>query len=253
MIRIIAGALTLAAVLYLAACAALFFFQGSLIYHPQPAAVGTPDTRMKLAADGAEVHVSRRPHEGPGALIYFGGNAEDVSASMPALAEAFPDRALYLMHYRGFGDSAGTPSEKALQKDALVLYDTVHAHHSDIVVMGRSLGTGIAVRLAGERPATRLVLVTPYDSLEDIAATQFPYFPVRWLLKEKYDAGRYAPAIRVPTLVMAAESDEVIPRWSTEQIYARFQKGVATLKILPGTGHNTISASPLYLETLRSP
>ena len=249
--RTVLTLLGIAALIYIGACVALFFFQRSLIYFPQPSAHGNPAERMKLQATGAEVHVSHRPHNEAKAVIYFGGNAEDVSGSLPELAAAFPERAIYLMHYRGYGDSTGSPSEAALHADALLLFDKVHATQPDITVIGRSLGTGVAVKLATERPVSRLVLVTPYDNLQDIAATQFPVFPVRWLLQDKFDSGRLASRVTAPTSIIAAEHDEVIPKWSTEQLSGRFQKGIATMHVIPRTGHNTISDSRLYLELLR--
>jgi pimeloyl-ACP methyl ester carboxylesterase len=204
-----------------------------------------------LPVAGAEVVVSNRPHKGPNALIYFGGNAEDVSLSLSSFSEAFPDQAIYLLHYRGYGGSTGKPSEAAIQDDAIALFDKVYAEHPNIVVVGRSLGTGVAIRVASKRPASRLVLVTPYDSLQEIAAAQFSYFPVKWLLLDKFDSSQYASSISVPTLLLAAEHDEVIPRASTQKLFSRFGKGVAVLRVIPGTGHNTISESPQYLDTLR--
>jgi uncharacterized protein len=249
--RTLATFLAVAAVVYLAVCAGLYFFQRSLIYFPQPGAFASPASRMKLAVDGAELQLSVRPHEGPNAVIYFGGNAEDVSAGLSETSAAFPDSAVFLMHYRGYGGSSGAPSEQALQKDALVLFDKVHAAHPNVVVVGRSLGTGVAIRLATQRPVARLVLVTPYDSIQDLAAAQFPFFPVRWLLTDKYESGRYAPLVTAPTTIVAAEHDEVIPRLSTDKLHARFTSGVAKFIVLPGTGHNTISDNPLYWEVLR--
>lgn len=250
--RIAASLLTIALCLYAAACIALFAFQDSLIYFPQPRAFGgTADTQI-LKAAGADLVVSVRPHAGPKALIYFGGNAEDVSASLASFAGAFPDRAIYLLHYRGYGGSSGKPSEKSLHADALALFDKVRLDHADIAVVGRSLGSGVAVRLASERPANRLVLVTPYDSIEEIAARQFAYFPVRWLLTDKFESWRYAPAIRVPTLLLQAEHDEVIPGASTERLGAAFASGVASRIVILGTGHNTISDSRQYLDSIRA-
>jgi hypothetical protein len=86
---------------YLAICVAVWAFQRSLIYFPQPLAISHPDTLLRLAVDDGEVLVSVRPHAGPNALIYFGGNAEDVSLNLAEFAQAFPEHALYLMHYRG--------------------------------------------------------------------------------------------------------------------------------------------------------
>lgn len=236
---------------YLGACAALFFFQRSLIYFPQPSMLGATAPRIQLPVQGAELQISVRPRPGADAVIYFGGNAEDVSANLPSFSTAFPSHAIFLMHYRGYGGSSGSPSEQALQADALKLFDKVHAQYPNVVVVGRSLGAGVAIHLATQRPVSRLVLITPYDSMEDLAAAQFPFFPVRWLLSDKYDSGRHAPRVTAPTTLVAAEHDEVIPRWSTDRLHARFTQGVARLIVLPGTGHNTISTHRLYLDIVR--
>jgi uncharacterized protein len=238
------------AALYLALCAALFVFQRALIYYPQPRAVGAAETLLTLPVDDAQVRVSVRSHKGPRAMLYFGGNAEDVSRSLPGFAEAFPDYALYFMHYRGYGDSSGSPSEEAIARDAMTLFDKVYADHPQIVVVGRSLGSGVAVRLASSRPATRLLLITPYNSLEELAARQFRWFPVQWLLQDKFESWRYASHITVPTRLIAAEHDEVIPGASTQRLLSHFAEGVASMQVIKGAGHNTISDSPEYFKAL---
>lgn len=238
-------------ILYLGLCGILFINQRSLIYFPQPRSISNGATLTLLAGD-AQVLVTTRQHNGPRALLYFGGNAEDVSYSLPNLSSAFPDYAIYLLHYRGYGGSSGSPSETALFTDAIALFDKVHAAHQKIVVVGRSLGSGVAVRLASVRPVARLVLVTPYDSLQKLAAKQFPYIPVRWLLLDKYESWRYAEHVTAPTLIVAAEHDEIIPRTNTEALYRRFHTGVATFKMVAGASHNSISENPEYMRLLTS-
>jgi len=240
-----------ALLLYVGMCVALFVFQRALIYFPQPRTAGGSAVTFTMPVPGAELLVSVRPHAGPKALIYFGGNAEDVSFNLPSFSSAFPEHALYLLHYRGYGGSTGKPSEASLHADAQALFDKVHQDHAEIAVVGRSLGSGVAVRLASQRPAARLVLVTPYDSIQEIAAQRFPYFPVRWLLTDKFEAWRDAPTIQIPTRLVAAEFDEVIPRASTERLLAAFKPRIATLEIIPEASHNTISNTSRYLEALR--
>lgn len=239
------------ALVYLGLCGVLFLYQRDLIYFPPPHSPGSGATPLTLPTAGAQVRVTARQRRGPNALLYFGGNAEDVSCSLPSLSTAFPDYAVYLLHYRGYGGSSGTPSEAALFADALALFDKVHTEHQDIVVVGRSLGSGVAVHLASQRPVARLVLVTPYDSLQELAAQRFPYVPVRWLLRDKFESWRYAQQVAAPTLVVAAEHDEVIPRASTEALYKHFRTGVASFKVVAGTSHNTISESPEYMPLLK--
>ena len=251
MSRVLIGVIVLFVVVYAGLCVALFFFQRSLIYFPQQRTFGSNETSDILHASGADLIVTVRPMPSANALLYFGGNAEDVSVNLPSLSNVFPDYALYLLHYRGYGGSSGKPSEEALHSDALALFDKVHAEHSNIVVIGRSLGAGVAIRLASVRPVSRLVLVTPYDSLQELAVQQFPYVPVRWLLLDKFESWRYAPRVGAPTALLVAENDEIIPAASSKLLYSRFAKGMALYTVIAGVGHNSISESPAYLPALR--
>ena len=253
-------ALVGAGLVYLLLCAALFLLQRSLLYFPQPRSpdAGGDLLALPLAGDpsgdlaGGRVLVTSRPRPGPRALLYFGGNAEDVATQLPLLEQVFPDHALYLLHYRGYGGSSGTPSEAALCADALSLFDRVRRDHQQIEVIGRSLGSAVALHLAARRPVARLVLVTPFDSLEALAQAQFPLFPVGLLLQDKFRSWQDAPRVTASTLVIAAERDEVIPRASTEALLSRFRPAVASLVVLPVAGHNAVEDSPLYFHLLRT-
>ncbi len=232
-------------------CAGLYIFQRSLIYFPQTRIVLKNEVNLKLPTIEGDVLVTTRPQRGKNALIYFGGNAEDVSLNLADFSSAFPDHALYLLHYRGFGGSAGTPTEAALINDALALFDEVYAEHEQVVVFGRSLGTGIAVQVASLRPAAKLILVAPYNSLLELASSQFPYIPVKWLLSDKYESWRYAPTINIPVLILAAENDSVVPREQTLLLHSHFKQNLASFHILSNTSHNTISESQKYLPLIQ--
>ena len=169
---------------------------------------------------------------------------------MPDFAGAFPNHAIYLLHYPGYGGSSGNPSQQAIFAAALALFDRVHAEHANIVVIGRSLGSGVAVWVASERPVARLVLVTPFDSLGDVAAAQYPFLPVRWLLRDKYESWRYAPQVTAPTRIIVAEQDELVPRASSDRLRMRFKAGFVSWVLVPGVGHNSISESADYLALL---
>ncbi|MEO8129614.1 MAG: alpha/beta fold hydrolase [Bryobacteraceae bacterium] len=248
--RLLIYSLLVVAAAYIVLCGFLFLFQRSLIYFPQPASNPESIARMTLQAGAEQVLVSMRPHDGPDALIYFGGNAEDVSFNIPDFSKAFPRRAIYLLHYRGYGGSTGSPSEEALFADALALFDRVHPLHPNIAVIGRSLGSAIAVHLASQRAVMHLILITPFDSLQGIAALHFPYMPVRWLLRDKYESWRYAPEVTAPSLIVTAERDEIIPRASTELLRTRFSNAPVAFVVIPGAGHNAISDSADYLPLL---
>lgn len=229
---------------YCLLCLLLYLLQRQLIYFPVAAQLPPADPLLLQQAN-ASVLVSRKARDSQQALLYFGGNAEDVSVALPEFAAAFPEHAIYLMHYRGYGGSSGRPSEPALVADALALYDQVHSKHSNITVVGRSLGSGIAVQLAAQRKVTQLLLITPFDSLSALARRQFPLFPVQWLLKDTYNSAEYTPAINSPTLLLVAEQDEIIGGAHSEALYQAFAPGVATLQRYTGNHNSYLPASQL--------
>ncbi|MDP5191445.1 alpha/beta hydrolase [Rheinheimera baltica] len=229
---------------YCLLCLLLYLLQRQLIYYPVAAQL-PPTEPLVLQQAGATVLVSQQPRDSSQALLYFGGNAEDVSVSLPEFAAAFPDHGIYLMHYRGYGGSSGKPSEQALVADALALLDQLQNKHSDITVIGRSLGSGVAVQLAAQREVAQLVLITPFDSLSALAQRQFPLFPVKWLLKDTYNSVAYAPAISSPTLILVAAQDEIIGRAHSEALYQAITPGFATLQSYSGSHNSYLAASQL--------
>jgi len=235
---------------YIGVCALLFFSQGSFLYHPTPARPSDTGTTTSFEADGANLLVSTHAGSGETAVLYFGGNGEDVSQALPLLISAFPHAAIYALHYRGYSGSTGTPSEKHLVADGLLLFNAIYQEHRDVTVIGRSLGSGVAIQVASLRPAARLVLVTPYNSIAELAAQQFKYVPVKWLLRDKYESWQFAPRIAVPTTIIAAERDGVIPMASTLSLLSHFKPGVATISVIRNAGHNDISEHPEYVPAL---
>nr|CCP38685.1 Abhydrolase domain-containing protein 13 [Xanthomonas translucens pv. translucens DSM 18974] len=160
---------------------------------------------------------------------------------------------MYLLAYRGYGASDGTPNEAALIGDALALYDHVRAAQpqAEIAVLGRSLGSGVASQLAARRPLARLVLVTPFDSLVAAAQAHYPWAPVRWLLRDRYDSASALRTYRGPLLVLRAGRDQVVPAASTQRLLDALPQA-PTLVALPHAGHNDISADPRYAQALRA-
>jgi hypothetical protein len=130
------------------------------------------------------------------------------------------------------------------------LFDRVHAEHQNVVVVGRSLGSGVAVWIASQRPIARIILVTPFDSLADVASEQYRFVPVRWLLRDKFESWRYAPTVKAQTRIIVAESDELVPRFSSDRLRSRFQEGLVSYIVVPKVGHNTIQDSPGYWALL---
>jgi hypothetical protein len=244
--------LTIAVGVYAGLCVIFFIFQRSFIYTPTPA---TPvhAAAFTLEVPGATVRVSTRAHDGPKALLFFGGNAEDVAYTVPELAEVFPDRAIYGMHYRGYSGSSGHPSETALRSDARALFTLVHARHPDVIVVGRSLGSSLAIQLAAEEPVSRLVLITPFESILLIAKRTAPFLPMSLLLHDRYESWRYAPRVTCPTLLIAASHDELVPLADTQRLIAGFPPNVAALRVIEGTDHNSVSGEAEFWEVMTNP
>lgn len=222
---------------YAAACLALAYRAPRLLYHP----IGRNDDVPVwiFQKDQLRIHVSHSAMERENAVLYFGGNAEDVSQSMAALQRAFPANSIHAMHYRSYGGSEGLPSEQDLVADALALYDALAPKYRHITLVGRSLGSGIAVQLAAARPSNHLVLITPYSSIAEIGQKQLPMFPVRWLLRDRYESWRYADRIHTPTTIIIAGKDKVIPNESSYRLAKHFPPGVARIVALKDADHSS--------------
>ncbi|WP_313399745.1 alpha/beta hydrolase [Stenotrophomonas sp.] len=235
--------------LYLLACALLAYNARGMLYHPVPRDPAVPYWTLHRA--DADILISSKKQPRPQRVLYFGGNAEDVSQALPMLEQAFPGATIHAMHYRGYGGSSGSPTEARLIADALALYDASGSAATDTTVIGRSLGSGVAVQLAAARAVQRLVLITPYDSIGDLAAGMFPLFPVRLLLRDHYDSRRYVAGIKAPTTLIIAGRDEVIPNASSLRLLQRFPSGVAQAVTIADADHNDVSAYPQFAQALR--
>jgi len=250
--RISVSFLIAALAVYACLCGIMFLTQRSQIYFP-PAESHAPGARdVRLERDGVTLKLWVVPRDGPRALIYFGGNAEDVAGDISGFTRAFPHHSLYLVNYRGYGGSTGKPTERGLYADARAVHEYVAARHPSIDVMGRSLGAGVAVHLASERPVSRLVLVTPFDSLVSVARNYFRFFPVGLLLRDRYDAARHAAAVTAPVLVVIAGEDEIIPRARSDALASAFPTGQARVAVIDHAMHNSLDLSPEYLGTVQA-
>lgn len=236
--------------IYVALCLLLFAVQRSQMYFPVRAAdrPGAQAIRVQNGEENLKVWVVERP--GPRAILYFGGNAEDVALNLPSFAATFPAHSLYLVNYRGYGGSSGRPSERALLADATAVYDQVAARQPEVSVIGRSLGSGVAVHLASARRIRRLALVSPFDSMVNVAREHYPWLPVDLLLLDRYESAAKAPAIRVPVLIVIAADDEIIPPRRSETLAAAFAPSQTQVVRLPGATHNSLDFFPQYLESL---
>ena len=253
-------------------CAVLYLLQERLIFLRQPLAddarraVRTLPGAAELEVtveDGARLHgwlrhdventQSMEKAVSRSLVLYFGGNAEEVSGQMFDAARLAP-WSFAALNYRGYGLSEGRPSEAALVADALAIYDRLAARGDvdpeRIVVFGRSLGSGVAVRVAASRPVRAVVLVSPFDSLRSLGRRQYPFLPVSLLLKHPFDSAARAPRIRAPVLVLAGGRDTIVPAPLSRRLHDAWG-GPKRWILIPEADHNDIQAQPRYWPAIR--
>ena len=243
---------------YVLICALLYFGQERSIFFPLP---NDAQLRQQYAAQRIEIKTSDATLEGwwienaqattPAVILYFGGNAEDV-LYMASDASKIDARALVVVNYRGYGGTPGKPGQKALYDDGLAIYDYaiergVVAEH--VVVMGRSLGSGVSSMLAGERPVGAAILITPYDTLAAVAAGHYPVLPVRLLLRHPFPSTDWAKRTHTPALLLAAERDDVVPATHAQKLFDVWA-GPKQIHVLARTGHNDIEQHPDYYRLI---
>ncbi|MEH6652178.1 MAG: alpha/beta hydrolase [Motiliproteus sp.] len=244
---------TLAAVAlsaYLLMGLVLFVFQRDFLYFP----TAKQPHRLLIepfSNQGERIEVVVLNPGNDDAILYFGGNAESVILGAPRLAKALTEHTLYLVNYRGYGGSSGSPTEQALYSDAQSIYDAIKNRHAEVSVVGRSLGSGIATLLASTRAVSKLVLITPFDSIQRIAQDRFPLYPMALLLKDRYNSVDRIQTIESKTLIILAEHDEVIPLKYSARLIDAFQEQQISVKIIAGTGHNSLSNGDEYYALLQ--
>ena len=257
-------ALLSAAAIYAAIAGVIWLLQDSLVFHP-PAAGALPAapagwrveevafrTRDGTALAGVLVHPAV---ERAALVIYFGGNAEEVTAYAGDVPALYGQRAALLVNYRGYGRSAGKPSETALVGDGAEIFDWAAARTdidaARIGVHGRSLGTGVAVQVAAARPARCVVLTSPFTSAVDVAREIYPWLPVQALLRHAFDSASRAANVKAPLLVVTGSADNVIRPHHSERLAARWGGPVDRIS-LEGFGHNDLDLSPRYAQSVRA-
>ncbi len=237
---------------YAGICAVLYFKQRELLYFPAATKVAAATTDFSLSRQGVTLRGWKLNPGKHGALIYFGGNAERLENSRDDFARLFPERTVYLLSYRGYGASDGQPTEAALFGDALALYDAVRVQHAqaDIAVIGRSLGSGVASYVASQRPVKKLALVTPFDSIAELAQSHYRWLPARWLVSDAYASKHYLQQYAGSLLILRAGRDQVVLAANTDQLIAALQRP-ATVMDFPQADHNAIAQDRRYQQALQ--
>jgi len=239
------------AVCYLLMVAFLYFMQRSLLFYPVPPVDGISTETIIFTNQDKSLQGWVLNKGQSRALVYYGGNAEDITANIPLLDDLFKHHTVYLINYRGYGKSQGSPSEEGLFSDAVAIYDQLEQQHSSVSLMGRSLGSGVAVYLASKREIDRLYLLTPYDSIAKVAQTHYPYFPTSYLIRDRFESTAYAARLKAPVLIVAAEFDRVVPVKHAENLRDHLTAARVSYHLIAGAAHNNVTDFSQYRELVR--
>ncbi|TVQ86595.1 MAG: alpha/beta hydrolase [Bacteroidetes bacterium] len=239
-----------------------YLFQSHFLFFPQPFSSpvdldqNTEEVKI-LSSNGNMLHGwlchdnSNRPQK---LIIYFGGNAEEVSHMLP-IASMIEDRAMLLVNYPGYGKSEGRPGQESFYRAALAIYDYAAQRDdidpNNIVLMGRSIGSGPAVYLAHERQVKSVILISPFESIRAVAQSKLPFLPVSLILNHKFPSKKYAVNIDIPLLAFYGTADNIIPPLHSKRL-TEYWKGEKKLIGLPSYGHNDIFGSKQLWEEIDS-
>jgi len=235
---------------YITVGALLFISQRSFLYFPTPKVRHNYD-EMMLVNEGETISTIVVNKGKEKAILYFGGNGESAALSAPDFASFFPSHTIYLVNYRGYGGSSGKPDERGLYSDAQHIFDVIKPRHRDVAVIGRSLGSGVATCIASKRDIEKLVLITPFDSIQNVAQHKYWLYPMPFLLKDKFDSLSRIKQIKAQTLILIAENDEVIGLKHTNNLIKAFPVSQVRVETIKNAGHNTLSDDERYSLLLR--
>lgn len=242
----------------------LYLLQDQLLYFPlshisaTPADINLPyETITLTTSDKVKLSGWFIPaKDAPGVVLFFHGNAGNISHRLESI-EIFHQLGLsvFIIDYRGYGQSQGSPSELGTYRDAEAawqfLVEERQVPPEQIILFGRSLGGAVAVWLAQQHPPGMLILESTFTSVPDVAAQHYPFLPVRWLARSQYNSLERLPHIKCPVLIIHSPDDEIIPYEHGQQLFAAAQGPKDFLKLIGS--HNegflaTGQAYPLGLE-----
>ncbi|MGH6837052.1 MAG: alpha/beta hydrolase [Methylocella sp.] len=233
--------------IYILMLAGLAVFQRRLQYFPDrhladPAQAGMNDVEdLRLTTDDGETLVAwyAPAKAGHPLILYFHGNGGALVDRVPRFrAFIASGYGLLAISYRGYGGSTGSPTQGGLMEDGETAYRQARARGYDgdrIVLMGESLGTGVAIALAARHKAVALVLDSPFSSAVEVAAAHYSIFPVNWLMLDRFRSDLAIGDVHIPILVLHGDEDYVIPISSARRLFALANEPKTFMLISGGT------------------
>ncbi len=222
----------------------LLYFPGAVRFVPQEYSLKELEPLVATTEDGLKITSWYSPPRACDKMtvVFFQGNAGHLGYRnykvRPWLDAGY---GVLMVGYRGFGN-VGVPSEEGFYMDAQAALDAVRAKdvpENGMVFYGESLGTGVAVQMATEYAVAALILEAPYTSLPDVGADRYPWMPVRWLLRDRYDSLYKIKKVHAPLLLLHGELDRVVPVKFGKELFAEAGQPKQAVYV-PEAGHNDV-------------
>ena len=257
MIETIKSIFTLLITTYLIVLFLLFFFQSYLIFpaayndisFSEPLPKEIEEITLKTQ-DGILLNGAMRKQGSNTLLIYFGGNYENAKYFVKK-SEIITGVDIAGINYRGYAKSEGSPSQKELYADSLGIYDHFADKYEHIIVAGRSLGSAVATYMGSKRDTDGLFLISPFDSVSNIAKKIYPIFPINLLLRHKFDSISYAEDINLPISILMVKDDKIIPNEHTLNLKNSF-KNIIDFQVVENTGHNELMGDKRFFDFIKT-
>jgi fermentation-respiration switch protein FrsA (DUF1100 family) len=236
----------------------IFFPAKVLEYTPADLGMAYEDVRIRTS-DGVALHGWMVPSDGSDVtLLFFHGNAGNIGDRVDNVRKLHDiGIRVFILDYRGYGLSEGSPSEKGLYEDAQAAYAHLlsrpDVNPERIAIFGRSLGGAVAVDLASRRPCWRLILESTFTSAADMAGHLLPFLPTSRLITERFDSASKIDRVRAPLLQFHGTQDEIVPYRLGEKLHALAPEPKEFVPI-PGATHNDtyLVGGQAYFEKIRS-
>lgn len=250
LIRMLSSLVLIVAALCLGVMALLYVFQEKMIFFPGKRVVETPATIglqyedvYLFTEDGIRIHGWYVPYaDAQATVLFFHGNAGNISHRLDSMS-IFHELGLsvFIIDYRGYGRSAGRPSEHGTYQDALAAWEYLVDEHrlrpDEIIVFGRSLGGGVAAQLAAKVTPAAVMLESTFTSIKELGKHYYPYLPVSWIARVRYPVVEHISSFNCPVLVIHSEQDDVVPFRYGQRLFATARE---PKMFLPISGdHNT--------------
>jgi len=242
-------------------CGVIYFFQENLIFLPTAL---TQEHVYKMdhyfeeitleANDGAKLNgLHFKVENSKGVILYFHGNAGNLQR-WGELTQYFVEKgySVLVMDYRGYGKSTGKKTMESLYNDAQLWYDYTKQFYkeSKITVYGRSLGTTFATYVSSKNTPKKLILESPFYSIEEVAKSRFPFLPIKVLLHYKFPTYQYINEVSCPVTIYHGTKDKVIDFRQGKKLFNSIESESKQHISVPNGGHNDLVNFEEYFDTI---